>query len=82
MVYFGDVAEAETELEMVERHLRAGRRHLRRQRRILATLRSGGHSTLVAEELLVNLQDLQRLHRQHLARLKHASEADFPPISP
>lgn len=60
---------AETELEMVERHIRTGERHVANQRKIVAFLRSHGHPTDQAEDLLFNLVELLELHRQHLSRL-------------
>lgn len=54
---------------MVKRHVRDGKRHLVLQTEIVARLKSGGHPTETAEQLLANLENLQRLHREHLARL-------------
>lgn len=64
------MAGAETELEMVERHIRAGERHVANQQEIVAFLRSHNYPSEQAEELLVNLTDLLRLHREHLVRLQ------------
>jgi len=63
------MAGAETELEMVERHIQAGERHVANQREIVAFLQSHNYPSEQAEELLVNLTDLLRLHREHLVRL-------------
>jgi hypothetical protein len=63
------VVDAETELEMVERHIRAGERHVANQQEIVAFLRSHNYPSEQAEELLDNLTDLLRLHREHLARI-------------
>ena len=60
----------ETELQMAERHVLAGERQLARQREIIAWLKEHGHPTVEAERLLTNLDDSQRLHRDHVARLK------------
>ena len=62
----------ESELEMVRRHVREGERLLTHQRAIVARLQDGGHSTEVAEQLLANIEDSQRMHRNHLARLLEA----------
>ena len=68
------MVEAETELEMVERHVREGERHVANQREILAFLRRHNHPTELAETLLANLEAMQSLHRKHLARLQKAGE--------
>lgn len=62
----------ETELEMVERHIRAGERHVAHQQELIAWLSERGHPTEEAEKLLSNLRDLQRLHREHFDRLRSA----------
>ena len=59
----------ETELEMVERHVREGNRHIENQRRIVAYLRQAGWPTELAEQLLSNLEDIQTMHLEHLARI-------------
>jgi hypothetical protein len=74
MVYSGSlsgryVMHAETELEMVERHVRQGERHVARQREILAELGRGGHSTAFARDLLVLFEWTQLQHRIHLDKL-------------
>lgn len=61
----------ETELEMAERHVREGDRHLIVQQEIIEWLKDHGRSTVEAERLLTNMRDLQRMHREHLARLQH-----------
>jgi len=62
----------ETELQMAERHVLAGERQLARQRELIAWLKEHDHPTIEAERLLANLDDSQRLHLDHLARLKAA----------
>lgn len=64
------MAKAETELAMVKRHVRVGERHVASQKEIIAHLREHGHPTELAERLLLNLEELLEMHRQHLARLK------------
>jgi hypothetical protein len=59
----------ETELEMVQRHVRDGERHLALQREIIAWHSEHGNSTEQSERLLANFEDMQRLHLEHLARL-------------
>ena|SRR5579884_1723144 len=62
----------ETEIEMAERHVREGDRHLIVQQEIIDCLKDHGRSTFEAERLLTNMRVLQRMHREHLARLQHA----------
>jgi hypothetical protein len=59
----------ETELEMVQRHVRHGRALVARQHEILAKLRAANHPTELAEDVLVSLQTVQTEHEAHLARL-------------
>ncbi len=59
----------ETELEMVQRHVREGKEIVARQRALVARLGAAGRPTGEAERLLNNLQDVQRLHEDHLARI-------------
>ena len=65
------MSAVETELQMVERHVREGERHLTSQREIIARLRARGRDTSEADRLLTNLEDLQRLHLEHLRPLQH-----------
>jgi hypothetical protein len=60
---------AETEREMVERHVRQGERHVARQREIIAELGRDGHSTAVARDLLILFEWTLAQHRAHLAEL-------------
>jgi hypothetical protein len=54
---------------MARRHVREGELHLANQRNLVTWLRQRGHPTDEAERLLFNLEDLQRLHQDHVARL-------------
>ena len=60
----------ETELEMVQRHVREGERHLTLQHKIISWLADHGNSTAEAERLLRSMADMQRMDREHLARLE------------
>jgi hypothetical protein len=60
----------ETELEMVQQHVRDGERHVANQREILAFLLRHSHRTELAEKLLVNLENLLQMRREHLARIR------------
>jgi hypothetical protein len=64
------MAPAETELEMVTRHIREGAEHVAKQRALIAELRANGHPTGEAEALLATFEDLQRQHEAHLARIE------------
>jgi len=63
------VSIAETELEMVERHVREGARQVARQAEIVADLRARGYPSEIAEALLARFQEVQRLHQAHLCRI-------------
>ena len=66
------MAQDETELQMVQRHVRQGTAHLQRQHEIVVWLKAKGHPTETAETFLSQLADLQQLHEAHLARLERA----------
>ena len=60
----------ETELEMVQRHVREGTRLVARQRALVAHLLAAGRPTGEAGRLLDNFEDVQRMHEDHLARVR------------
>ena len=60
----------ETELEMVQRHVREGERHLANQRAVIARLQTSYLPTEMAEALLGLLTDVQGEHEAHLRRLE------------
>jgi hypothetical protein len=62
--------DRESELEMAQRHVAQGERHVEAQRRIIAHLRELGGSTVVAEQLLTEFEDLLAEHKSHLRRLE------------
>jgi hypothetical protein len=62
--------EAETTIEMVERHVEVGRRIVREQSKLIHVRRREGRDVVEAEQLLGTFEDLQRLHVEHLERLK------------
>lgn len=80
-------AVAENELKMVERHVVSGERLIAHQQDILSGLRENGFATAEAERVLRNLEQAQRLHLDHRARLQGRSmavthgrsEAPMPP---
>ena len=59
----------ESELDMVQRHVRAGERIVARQFEIIAELKQLQAPTLRAETLLATFQSVQAMHQAHLARL-------------
>lgn len=59
----------ETELEMVQRHVRQGERHVLRQREIIVELALRNQPTELAETLLANFEDCLLAHQDHLSRL-------------
>ena len=60
----------ETELAMVQRHVRDGRRHVARQRAIVAKFRAAKLPLELAERTLANLEAVQQEHEAHLSRLE------------
>jgi hypothetical protein len=60
----------ESALEMAQRHVAEGERHVEAQRRIIAHLRELGGSTVVAEELLREFEELLAVHQSHLRRIE------------
>ena len=63
---------------MVCRHIARGRVLLLRQREILIEMRANGHSTVMAEELLTEMEVSQRLHDEHLTRLDAIIDVELP----
>ena len=62
--------QGESELQMVERHIRDGERHVANQREIVAHLSSLGHPTELAQRVLRNLEELLAMHRRHLDHIQ------------
>ena len=65
----GIMREGETELEMVQRHVRQGERHVSRQLEIIADMQLRKQSTSSAENLLFNFDRSLRAHKVHLEQL-------------
>ena len=59
----------ETELEMVQRHVRQGERHVSRQRELIADLTRRNLPTDQAEKVLFNFEITLLAHNDHLDRL-------------
>jgi hypothetical protein len=61
---------SETELEMVERHVRDGAAIVRRQAMRVGQLASAGRDTSMAETMLALFEGIQAEHIAHLARIQ------------
>jgi hypothetical protein len=71
------VAKGETELQMVQRHVREGEAHVQRQREIVTEMwERRGAPTDIAVTLLEAFQDTLRQHKAHLVRLEARDDAD------
>ncbi|HYW16721.1 MAG TPA: hypothetical protein VE891_11305 [Allosphingosinicella sp.] len=70
------MAERESELAMVRRHVAEGERHVSLQRNILARLRHLGGSTVLADQLLTEFEHTLRTHREHLGRIEASKVAN------
>lgn len=67
---------AETELEMVRRHVRQGLLAVKRQRELVIELQDKGAAAAeTALALLDQFKDLQQQHEAHLARLEKPGPA-------
>ena len=60
---------SETELQMVQRHVRQGRDILVRQLAVIERLQAGGFATDQAEALLSDFENMQAQHEEHLRRI-------------
>jgi hypothetical protein len=63
---------AESEIEMVRRHVREGAEHVAKQSALIARLKEHALPTGEAEALLANFEDLQQQHEAHLAKAENA----------
>jgi hypothetical protein len=70
------VAKGETELQMVQRHVREGEAHVQRQREIVAEMLERGAPADISATLLEAFQDTLRLHKAHLVRIEARDDAD------
>ena len=59
------MAFSPADLQMVDDHITQGERHVTRQLEIIAYLKSRGHPTEMAEQLLVEFQSTLLQHRSH-----------------
>ncbi|MDP3491886.1 MAG: hypothetical protein Q8R82_02140 [Hyphomonadaceae bacterium] len=72
----------ETELEMVQRHVREGAAHVIRQTELVAKLELDGHDATAAQSLLSTFEEMQAEHLAHLDRIRGRVEiqTETPPI--
>lgn len=66
------------EFRMVEDHVAQGERHVIRQEEIIAWLKSHGHSTEAAEELLASFRDTLSQHRAHRDKMLRSMTGNCP----
>ena len=59
------MAFSAADLQMVDDHIAQGERHVTRQEEIVAWLRSRGHPTDMAEQLLCDFRSTLLQHRAH-----------------
>ncbi len=59
----------ETDIEMVQRHVREGEGQVARQRELVDSLPLESELAETARALLAQFEDMQEMHRAHLARL-------------
>jgi hypothetical protein len=71
----------ETELEMTERHVRAGNRCVLRQRQLVRTMAADDAGLMQAKRLLDLMERIQRLHLLHHHRLRQAAGDRSPPYT-
>jgi len=65
----------ETPLEQATRHVTEGRRVIARQKLLIARLQAAGCRTAVADGLLVQFEQTQRIFEDDLARLEKARKS-------
>ncbi|TIV79731.1 MAG: hypothetical protein E5V93_09040 [Mesorhizobium sp.] len=63
------MASSETQIQMLNRHIRTGARHISRQREIIDRLTELGAPPELAVELLDLFEVMQELHIAHRERL-------------
>ena len=74
------MAYSAAELRMVDDHIAQGERHVHRQRELVAWLKSRGHPTDMAEDLLAQFEASLLQHREHRAKMLREREDD--PLRP
>lgn len=69
----GIVAYSAADLQMVDDHIALAERHVTRQEEIVAWLRSRGHPTEIAEQLLAEFRSSLDQHRAHREVMVHSN---------
>lgn len=67
------MAYSAADLEMVDDHIAQGERHVSRQVEIIAWLKSRGHPTDMAEQLLAAFQTTLIQHREHRELMRRSN---------
>lgn len=67
------MAYSAADLRMVDDHIAQGERHVTRQLEIVEWLRSRGHPTEMAEQLLAEFQATLMQHRAHRDLMRHSN---------
>jgi hypothetical protein len=70
------MAFSPADLRMVDDHIAQGERHVTRQEELIAWLRSRGHPTDQAEQLLTEFQSTLIQHRAHRELMLHSNGLD------
>jgi hypothetical protein len=68
------MAFSAADLRMVDDHIALAERHVTRQEELVAFLKSRGHPSEMAEELLVEFQATLEQHRAHRAVMIHSND--------
>ena len=68
------MAYTAADLRMVDDHIAQGERHVTRQEEIVAWLKSRGHPTEVAEQLLAEFQSTLLQHRAHRDLMRRSNQ--------
>jgi hypothetical protein len=68
------MAFSSADLRMVDDHIAQGERHVTRQEELIAWLKSRGHPTETAEQLLVEFQSTLMQHRAHRDLMMHSND--------
>lgn len=71
------MAYSAADLRMVDDHIAQGERHVTRQKEIIAFLRSRGHPTKAAEQLLVEFQATLQQHRAHRDLMRREGGTEY-----
>jgi hypothetical protein len=68
------MAYSAADLRMVDEHIALAERHVTRQEELVSFLKSRGHPSGMAEELLEEFQSTLEQHRAHRELMRHEIE--------